>query len=269
MTPAKESRPLRVSRNHESAVAALSALRGRWARLSRKHLSLVALLVASALSAGHFTPASVQAHPISILLVEPLGQEAPGEGEIGDAASWVDTSTEEASAGNNPEAALPEQEYLDQTDGTGERITGTSRGGSRPAAASTPEPTAGERVATVAKKYVGYPYAWAGSSPQTGFDCSGFDTYVYEEAGIPIPPHDLWGQMNTGPRIARQDLQPGDLVFFQNTYKAGLSHGGVYVGNGQFIHSIEPGVGVQFSSLDEAYWSARFLAASRPWAGAP
>ncbi len=226
------------------------------------------LLTASALSMGPFVPPDVQAGPSSILLIAPLGQETSDWPEAeGAGAEWPDTIPEAAPAEDGSETALSDLSATDAMDGAVERIEPTSRGGLRPAA--SPEPTAGERVAAIAKKYIGYPYAWAGSSPRTGFDCSGFDEYVYREAGIPVPPHDLWGQMNTGPRIPREELQPGDLVFFQNTYKAGLSHGGVYVGNSQFIHSIEPGVGVQASSLNEGYWSARYLAASRPWTGTP
>ncbi|MHB1159453.1 MAG: C40 family peptidase [Chloroflexota bacterium] len=184
--------------------------------------------------------------------------------------SWEEGSPPDAEVGSEPpteEAIAPE-----------ERISPSSRGGPRPGE-SSPATTRissleapnspGDRVAAIARSYLGYPYAWAGDSPQTGFDCSGFDEYVYREAGIPIPPHDLWGQMNSGSRVAPGELQPGDLVFFQNTYVRGLSHGGIYLGDGHFVHATDEGSGVRISSLGEGYWAARFLAGSRPWAAIP
>jgi cell wall-associated NlpC family hydrolase len=121
----------------------------------------------------------------------------------------------------------------------------------------------GARIAAIAQQYLGYRYVWGGSSP-SGFDCSGFTWYVYKQAGISIPNHDLAGQLNAGPRIGRDQLQPGDLVFFQNTYKAGLSHSGIYLGGGRFIEAETESVGVQIRSLSDPYWSPRFIGASRP-----
>ncbi len=96
-------------------------------------------------------------------------------------------------------------------------------------------------------------------------DCSGFTWYVYKEAGINIPMHDLAGQLNAGPRITRDKVLTGDLVFFQNTYKPGLSHSGIYLGGGRFINAETEAVGVQIRSLSDPYWSARFIGGSRPW----
>lgn len=129
----------------------------------------------------------------------------------------------------------------------------------------SPQKMNGEGIAAIAMKYLGYRYAWGGSSPKVGFDCSGFIGYVYAEAGLPVPNHDLSGQLRSGPSVKRDQLQPGDLVFFQNTYRAGLSHGGIYIGGGQFIHAVEEGVGVRITNMADGYWSGRFLGASRPW----
>ncbi len=281
LIPAEESRPRRVSRSDGPILGGRPTSRSSRARRLQQHLTLAAALAASALATATFTPSHALATPSSIVLMAPANQEAPGE--VLDATGDTGAVEDQAVA---PEAAPPaegdaatvqpeaERPSAEQGNGSDERITPTSRGGPRPTAPSTQGPKegekpAGERVAAIARKYVGYPYAWGGSSPRTGFDCSGFDEYVYQEAGIPVPPHDLWGQMNSGPRIALQDLQPGDLVFFQNTYKAGLSHGGIYLGSDRFIHSIEEGVGIQVSSLGEDYWAARFLTGSRPWASSP
>jgi len=70
-------------------------------------------------------------------------------------------------------------------------------------------------------------------------------------------------QINSGTRISRSDLQPGDLLFFSNTYKRGLSHAGIYIGNGKFIHAQNERTGVLVSSLNTAYWSAHYTGATR------
>lgn len=131
-----------------------------------------------------------------------------------------------------------------------ERRDASSRGGVRNTAAD------------VGLQYVGYRYVWGGTSPATGFDSSGFLYYVYKTIGTPIP-RDYWGMMNQGTPITQAQLQPGDLVFFVNTYKAGLSHGGIYIGNGQFVHAIDEWSGVQVSSLYTSYYSSRYYAARR------
>ena len=122
----------------------------------------------------------------------------------------------------------------------------------------------GSQVVGIAMRYLGYRYVWGGTTPQPGFDCSGFVMYVLRQAGVPVP-RDLWGQLNSGPRVARSALRPGDLVFFQNTYRAGLSHDGIYIGDGQFVHAASENTGVIVTRLDHPYWNARYYAASRPY----
>ena len=75
----------------------------------------------------------------------------------------------------------------------------------------------------------------------------------------------LEGQFGGGPQIARDALQPGDTVFFENTYKPGLSHNGIYVGGGRFIHASDELSGVKISSLGETYWASRYVGARRLW----
>lgn len=136
----------------------------------------------------------------------------------------------------------------------------------KPAPAPPPAATGGgNRIVGIASQYLGYDYYWGGHSPNTGFDCSGFVWYVYQKAGINIPLHDLWGQLQAGPRISQGNLQPGDIVFFQNTYRWGLSHNGIYIGGGRFINAQDYGEGVRVASIYEGYWAARYFGASRPW----
>jgi cell wall-associated NlpC family hydrolase len=116
----------------------------------------------------------------------------------------------------------------------------------------------GQQIVSLAKQYWGVPYVWAGRSP-SGFDCSGFTSYVYSRMGISIP-RMADDQFYAGMRV--NDLQPGDLVFF-TTYEPGPSHVGIYVGNGQFIHA-SSGVGqVTVTSLSNEYYSSRYLGARR------
>lgn len=115
----------------------------------------------------------------------------------------------------------------------------------------------------VAYQYIGYRYVYAGNSPRTGFDCSGFIQYVMNKNGWSIG-HSLSQQLNSGPRIAMKDLQPGDLVFFKNTFRKGLSHVGMYIGNGKFVHAESERTGVLISNLHSNYYTAHYYAATRP-----
>jgi cell wall-associated NlpC family hydrolase len=96
----------------------------------------------------------------------------------------------------------------------------------------------------------------------SGFDCSGFVCYVVNKAGKGIS-RDMYAQMSSGTRISSNDLQPGDLLFFSNTYKRGLSHAGIYIGNGKFVHAENESTGVTVSALWSAYWASHYTAAVR------
>jgi cell wall-associated NlpC family hydrolase len=119
----------------------------------------------------------------------------------------------------------------------------------------------GSAVVSAAMKYLGARYVFGGTSP-AGFDCSGFVWYVHKALGKSVS-RGLWGQLNGGPRIALSALQPGDTVFFANTYMPGLSHAGIYIGGGRFIHASDESSGVKISSLSDSYWGPRYIGASR------
>lgn len=132
----------------------------------------------------------------------------------------------------------------------------------KPAAAVAPPagaPTQG--IAGAALKYLGAPYVWGGSSP-SGFDCSGFVWHAARQAGKSIS-RGMLGEYNSGSHPSRDELKPGDLVFFQNTYSPGLSHNGIFIGNGQFVHAADEAAGVTISSLSAAYWSSHWFGATR------
>jgi cell wall-associated NlpC family hydrolase len=115
-----------------------------------------------------------------------------------------------------------------------------------------------EDFITNAKQFIGTPYVWGGSTP-TGFDCSGFITYIfhhYKEVKLPRTVSDIWN--NT---VSVKEPEVGDLVFFE-TYKPGPSHAGIYLGNGNFLHSGLSN-GVSISNIASNYWKKRYLGAKR------
>ena len=110
-------------------------------------------------------------------------------------------------------------------------------------------------------------YVRGGHDPSTGFDCSGFVRYVFAHAvGLELPTNSA-SQFVAGLAVKRADMRPGDLVFFRTAGRGGrgrISHVGIYIDNGQFIHSPSRGKTVRVDNLQEAYWAKRFAGAKRP-----
>lgn len=119
----------------------------------------------------------------------------------------------------------------------------------------------GSRLVEIARQHVGAPYAWGGTSPDTGFDCSGFMYFVAQQVGVTLP-RTSYDQFTAGIPVERGNLIAGDLVFFA-TYDDGASHAGVYDGKGSFIHAGSEGKGVVITPLSNVYWSQRFIGARR------
>jgi len=109
-----------------------------------------------------------------------------------------------------------------------------------------------------ALKFLGVPYVFGGTS-SNGFDCSGYVQHVFAMLGISLP-RTADAQFDAGHRIVG-GMKPGDLVFFQ-TYAAGASHVGIYLGHGRFVHA-SSSRGVMVSSLSDSYWASRFIGAKR------
>lgn len=110
--------------------------------------------------------------------------------------------------------------------------------------------------------FMGVPYKRGGNSVETGFDCSGFVRAIYEQSAGLILPRRAEQQAAATQNIDKNELQPGDLVFF-NTLKRAFSHVGIYVGDGKFIHSPKPGAEVRVENMSVAYWAHRFDGARR------
>jgi len=120
----------------------------------------------------------------------------------------------------------------------------------------------GNDIVDFAMRYEGHPYVYAGEGPRA-FDCSGFTMFVIQKTlGIDIT-HDMFVQYDMGSQVGQNALQPGDLVFFKNTFRRGLSHTGIYIGGGQFIHAENESTGVRISDLDSDYYSSRWYGAVR------
>ncbi len=120
----------------------------------------------------------------------------------------------------------------------------------------------GQLVVETAKKYLGVPYVWAGTSP-SGFDCSGLVQYVFRELGVSLN-RVAADQTAHGIPVTRENLLPGDIVFFHNTNKyTRINHVGIYVGDGNFIHAPQTGDVVKISTLDSGYYAGTFVTARR------
>ncbi len=118
-----------------------------------------------------------------------------------------------------------------------------------------PPPTH-SNVANIAMSQLNTPYVWGGAAPG-GFDCSGLVMWSYAQVGVSLP-HSSYAQYGYGVPVSRDQLQPGDLVFFD-----GLGHVGIYIGGGQFVHAPHTGDVVKISSLDESWYAATYVGARR------
>ena len=123
-----------------------------------------------------------------------------------------------------------------------------------------------ERFATLlveAEKYLGYPYVWGGSNPETSFDCSGFVSYVLTNSGLVNTGRlGAQGLYNICTPVSKANAKPGDLIFFKGTYDTpGVSHVGIYVGDNVMLHCGDP---IQYTSISSSYWQSHFFAFGRP-----
>ncbi len=119
----------------------------------------------------------------------------------------------------------------------------------------------GRQIVHTAMKYLGHPYVRGGESPG-GFDCSGLVHHVLSQHGISAA-RTSPGLFRQGRPVSREELEPGDVVFFRDTYRSGISHVGFYIGEGRFIHAANPGSGVKITDLDSSYYASRYVGARR------
>ena len=116
-----------------------------------------------------------------------------------------------------------------------------------------------DKIISIGKSKLGSPYVFGSTGPYS-FDCSGFTSYVFAQVGISLP-RVASSQAYGGKRVAKANLQKGDLVFF-NTY-GGISHVGIYIGSGNFIHASSYNSGVTISNINDGYYAPRYVTAAR------
>lgn len=120
----------------------------------------------------------------------------------------------------------------------------------------------GQKIVSMAKNYIGIKYVWGGTTPSVGFDCSGFTQYVFAKCGYTLK--NRTQQYTNGTSVSYRNLKPGDLVFFATNGNGRISHVGIYVGNGTFIHAPKPGSYVKISSMAYgSYYQRTFVCARR------
>ena len=114
-----------------------------------------------------------------------------------------------------------------------------------------------------AKYFKGGKYVWGGTTPQ-GFDCSGYVQYLYKKHNINLP-RTAWAQSKKGQNVGKNELEKGDLIFFLTDKKRGIpvTHVGIYLGNGQFIHAASKKKGIIISPIHSGYYSNKFVSAKR------
>lgn len=119
-----------------------------------------------------------------------------------------------------------------------------------------------QEVLMNALSLTGIKYKYGGNSPETGFDCSGFVRYVFQQAANLTLPHGARAISQLGQAVPIDQLKPGDLVFF-NTLKSAFSHVGIYLGGNRFIHAPSAGGDIRVVNMDDEYWAKRFNGARR------
>lgn len=137
--------------------------------------------------------------------------------------------------------------------------TKTNKTTTEAATTNVPASGNGSAIVATAKQYLGYKYVYGGSSPSTGFDCSGFTSYVFKQHGITLSRTSA-GQYGNGVAVSRANLQPGDLVMFG---KSSITHVAIYIGGGQIIHASTPSTGVRIDSLSTGYYNNNYYGARR------
>lgn len=148
----------------------------------------------------------------------------------------------------NDQTGYVSSDYLITT-----KDTVSSRGDDTVAASSS----VGQQIVAYAKKFLGVPYSWGGNGPNA-FDCSGFTKYVYAHFGVTLN-RTATAQLSNGSAVSKSQLQPGDLVFFRANTSKPVSHVGIYIGGGQFIHASTNTYSVKIDNLNSGYYSGVYV----------
>ena len=191
---------------------------------------------------------------------------------IAEEGDWYKVKTKEYGEGYiakrliSPTKVASRGENIERTDGTVNTTTDTvsQEKNDELTATLNNSNNLGSEIVNFANQYLGYQYVSGGKKPETGFDCSGFTRYVYSNFGITLGATAASQANNSGNLVARENLQIGDLILFQDEGKTKIGHCGIYIGDNKFIHAANPKRGVVTDKLDgNSYYSTRYVEAYR------
>lgn len=176
----------------------------------------------------------------------------------------TETAAPAASTASSNSSSTSSSSTSSDTSSSDASASAASTASSTGSASASESSDLGQRIATYAQKFLGYKYVYGGNSPSTGFDCSGLTSYVAKQFGYSIG-RTANAQLSAGTYVSRSDLKPGDIVLFERTYTSSerATHAGIYIGDGKFVHAANSRKGVIISSLDETYYSTRFICGRR------
>lgn len=165
------------------------------------------------------------------------------------------SSTEERKSNDKQQSAVTKEENTENKENT-KNTENTNK------STVTSNSSAGNNIVSFAKKYLGYNYVYGGSSPSTGFDCSGFTYYVFQSCGYALG-RTCQDQAKLGIAVSRQNLSAGDLIFFNNGSGGSIGHVGIYISGGQFIHSENSRTGVRIDTINSGFYNKCYYSARR------
>lgn len=212
----------------------------------KKGLMLTLLLVpalelCACASPAAFLQARAEALGVPLPTTEPYGMLHPARG-----VHAAPTPGPKPTPGAGPQTLRPVVSYPESSPAVSPEITWYIP----PTPTPVPPSPIGQQAADLALEYLGYDYAYGHEDPEHGFDCSGFVFYVYGQLGVPLN-RSSYGMVYNGELVARGDqMQPGDILLFKNG--AGYGHVGLYLGDGEYIHAMDVGVGVVISRVEDA-----------------
>ena len=178
--------------------------------------------------------------------------------KINDKEGYISTALLSDSRQETNRSMLPRKEE-ESTASSGKTTKEANSTSTESASTNVASSGKGATVIETAKQYLGYKYVYGGSSPSTGFDCSGFTSYVFKLHGVSLS-RTAAGQYSNGTAVQKSNLQPGDLLMFG---KSGINHVGIYLGGGMMIHAANPSRGVTTDTINSGYYFNNYVGARR------
>ena len=166
---------------------------------------------------------------------------------ISDKETEVETQASTSSRSSEPRTASEEQASETTSESTASSLSSGT----------------GSEIANFAKQYLGYSYSYGGTSPSSGFDCSGFAQYVYSSFGYSLAGRGASSQAQSGSAVSRDNLEPGDLLVFNNGGGGSIGHVGIYIGDGMMVHAANPSRGVVTDTINSGYYNTYYYSARR------